>query len=164
MNIDNIEKPTQRHSARALLVTPDSRVLLIQSREPESGQVLWCPPGGGVEVGETLEECLCRELYEETGMSALPPFRHVWNRQATFTWAGERINQQETYYLIHTPWFKPSMVNNPECAETDSFLGFRWWPANSIEDSDELFIPENLGRHLNELLNRNNSDYPIEVG
>ncbi|MEM7348063.1 MAG: NUDIX domain-containing protein [Chloroflexota bacterium] len=157
------EKATHCHSVRALIVTPDNRILLIQSREPDSGQLLWCPPGGGIEAGETLEESLRRELYEETGMRALPPFKHVWNRQATFTWAGEKIIQQETYYLIHTSWFKPSMINNPEKGEIDSFLQFHWWPVNSIKTSDALFIPENLGRHLSELLAEGIADYPIEV-
>ena len=163
-NIENTEKAIQRHSVRALILTPDSRILLIQSREPESGRIQWCPPGGGVEVDETLEESLRRELYEETGMKELPSLKQVWNRQATFTWAGERIIQQETYYLVRTSWFEPSMMNNPEKGETDSFLSFGWWSVNSIETSHELFIPKNLGKHLNELLSENISDYPIEVG
>ena len=162
-NIKNTEKVIHRHSVRALILTPDSRILLIQSREPESGQVLWCTPGGGIETGETREESLRRELYEETGLPVLPPFQHVWNRQATFTWAGEKIIQQETYYLIRTPWFKPSMVNNPEKGETDAFLGFRWWSVNSIEMADALFIPKNLGKHLKELLSEDISNYPIEI-
>ena len=163
-NIERTKKATQRHSVRAIMLTPDNRILLIQSREPESGQIQWCPPGGGIEAGETLEETLRRELFEETGLRELPLFKPVWNRQATFTWAGGRIIQQETYYLIRTSWFKPSMLNNPEKEETDSFLGFRWWSINSIEASDELFIPKNLGKHLNELLNEDISNYPIEVG
>lgn len=162
-SIENIEKATQRHSVRALMLTPDSRILLIQSREPESGRVLWCPPGGGIEAGETPEESLQRELYEETGMQKLPPVKHVWNRQTTFTWAGERILQQETYYLMLTSWFKPSITNNPDQIETDSFVGFRWWPVSSIETSDELFVPRNLGKHLHDLLNEDIANYPIEV-
>lgn len=153
----------QRHSVRALILTPDSHVLLIQSREPESGQALWCSPGGGMEAGETPEESLQRELFEETGIRELPPFKHVWNRRADFTWAGNRIIQQESYYLIRTSWFEPSMMNNPEKTETDSFLGFRWWPVDSIEAADDLFIPRDLGKHLKALLTKDLSNYPIEV-
>lgn len=159
-NIDNAE---QRHSVRALLLTPDHHILLIQSREPESGQRLWCSPGGGMEAGESPEDSLRRELYEETGIRELPPFSHVWNRKAEFTWAGNRIIQQETYYLIRTPWFEPSMVNNPEKTETDSFLGFRWWPVRAIESSDDLFIPNELGKYLKVLLHEDPSNYPVEV-
>lgn len=43
------------------------RVLLTRRRyEPLAGQ--WSLPGGAVEVGETLQEGLARELLEETGL------------------------------------------------------------------------------------------------
>ncbi len=30
---------------------------------------LWAPPGGGLNYGETIEECLTREFKEETGLN-----------------------------------------------------------------------------------------------
>jgi 8-oxo-dGTP pyrophosphatase MutT (NUDIX family) len=42
----------------------DRRVLLIKKRDTG----LWVPPGGHVEHGETFEQALRRELYEETGV------------------------------------------------------------------------------------------------
>ncbi len=52
-----------RHACRAILVK-DGNVLL--SYESKNNKYLI--PGGGVEDGETLEECCQRELLEETGM------------------------------------------------------------------------------------------------
>ena len=50
------------------VVVREGRVLLVQrAREPLKG--LWSLPGGLVEVGETLEEALARELREETALS-----------------------------------------------------------------------------------------------
>ena len=40
------------------------RVLL--TRRADNG--LWCLPGGHVEWGETLEQAVCRETWEETGL------------------------------------------------------------------------------------------------
>ena len=54
---------TLRHACRGILVK-DGKVLLGY----ESNNNKYIIPGGGVENGETLEECCERELLEETGM------------------------------------------------------------------------------------------------
>lgn len=49
------------------VVIAGEKVLLVQrASEPLQGQ--WSLPGGLVELGETLEEALCRELKEETSL------------------------------------------------------------------------------------------------
>ena len=49
------------------VIVDDGKVVLIRRRyEPLKGQ--WSLPGGMVEVGETLEAALAREMLEETGL------------------------------------------------------------------------------------------------
>jgi ADP-ribose pyrophosphatase YjhB (NUDIX family) len=62
------------------VVVADGLVLIVKrAREPLAGQ--WSLPGGGVELGETLEECLARELLEETGLQiAVGPVVEVLDR------------------------------------------------------------------------------------
>ena len=49
------------------VIVDHGRVVLIKRRfEPLAGQ--WSLPGGAVDVGETLVECVVREMLEETGL------------------------------------------------------------------------------------------------
>ena len=49
------------------VIVDQGRVVLIKRRfEPLAGQ--WSLPGGAVDVGETLVECVAREMLEETGL------------------------------------------------------------------------------------------------
>ena len=50
----------------ALVLHGDKVLLVKRANEPCSGY--WSIPGGLVEVGETLEEAVLRELWEETGV------------------------------------------------------------------------------------------------
>jgi 8-oxo-dGTP diphosphatase len=53
------------------VVVRDGRVLLIRrGKEPLYGR--WLVPGGTVELGETLEQALVREMREETGLAVEP--------------------------------------------------------------------------------------------
>jgi 8-oxo-dGTP diphosphatase len=53
------------------VVVGDGRVLLIRRGKPPL-QGRWVVPGGTVELGETLEEALVREMREETGLEVEP--------------------------------------------------------------------------------------------
>jgi mutator protein MutT len=62
------------------VIVQDGKVLLVKRRyAPLKGE--WSLPGGGVEVGETLEECVVREMREETGLDIeVGPVIEVFDR------------------------------------------------------------------------------------
>jgi ADP-ribose pyrophosphatase YjhB (NUDIX family) len=62
------------------VIVHEGRVLLVKRRyEPLAGR--WSLPGGAVEVGETLEACLVREMAEETGLDvSVGPVIEVFDR------------------------------------------------------------------------------------
>ena len=57
-----------RHTRYQGAIVRDHYLLLIKERENATGRVFWFFPGGGMEEGETAEECVRREMKEETGL------------------------------------------------------------------------------------------------
>lgn len=65
------EYPSRPIVGIGALITDGSRIVLVRrGREPGKGQ--WSIPGGLVEVGETLEQAVIREVIEETGLLVEP--------------------------------------------------------------------------------------------
>ncbi len=65
-----MSSPTPRHSVSvaAAVVDDEGRVLAIRRRD--NGQ--WEPPGGVLEIDESIHEGLVREVREETGLTVVP--------------------------------------------------------------------------------------------
>lgn len=57
-------------AALAVVIRGDQVLLVQRANPPDAG--LWGFPGGKIELGETLLDAAARELFEETGVTALP--------------------------------------------------------------------------------------------
>jgi mutator protein MutT len=63
---DRRKYPERPYVGVGAVIVHEGRVVLVKRRyEPLAGQ--WSIPGGAVEIGETLEACVAREMLEETG-------------------------------------------------------------------------------------------------
>lgn len=62
----------ERVGCRAI-VTDSKKILLTHELNTD----VYMSPGGGLEKGETLEECCARELLEETGYKVIPKQKFV---------------------------------------------------------------------------------------
>lgn len=77
------------------IVTKGQKVLIVKRKEKE-GNLLWQFPGGGVEIGETDEVAIIRELKEETGIlakvtSCLGERIHPYTKKEMSYWVCEYI-------------------------------------------------------------------------
>jgi 8-oxo-dGTP diphosphatase len=50
----------------AVIIEEDRVLLIKRGQAPLKGE--WSLPGGALELGETLEDGICREVFEETGL------------------------------------------------------------------------------------------------
>ena len=74
------ERPARPVLGAAAVVMYDGRVVLIRrGKAPSAGE--WSIPGGAVELGESVEAALRREVREETGLDiAVGRFLEVFER------------------------------------------------------------------------------------
>jgi ADP-ribose pyrophosphatase YjhB (NUDIX family) len=74
------ERPARPVLGAAAVVVHDGRVLLIRrGQAPDAGE--WSIPGGAVDLGESVDAALRREVREETGLEiAVGAFLEIYER------------------------------------------------------------------------------------
>lgn len=63
------EMPRHSVSVTGVVIRPEDGKVLVIKRTDDSR---WVPPGGVLELNETPEQCVVREVREETGVEAKP--------------------------------------------------------------------------------------------
>jgi ADP-ribose pyrophosphatase YjhB (NUDIX family) len=107
--------PARPYLAVSAAIFRQGRVLIVRrARPPANG--LYTLPGGGVELGETLEEAVVREVREETGLT-IAPIALAGYRQAI---ARDDVGRVERHFVIlpfAARWVSGEIALNEELAE-----------------------------------------------
>ncbi|HUI15739.1 MAG TPA: NUDIX hydrolase [Xanthobacteraceae bacterium] len=109
--------PTRPYLAVSAAVFRDGRVLIVRrARPPAHG--LYTLPGGGVELGETLEQAVIREIREETALQ-IEPVALVGFRQAIVRDAAGRVERHFVILPFAARFLCGEVALNEELAEAD---------------------------------------------
>jgi 8-oxo-dGTP diphosphatase len=151
-----------RPAARAIVLDPDDRVLLVRFEFPTGSR--WALPGGGIDPGESAIEALRRELHEEVGLADATIGDHVWDRLHIVPFiSGEWDGQREQIYVVRTPSFEPQPVLSWEQMNAEYVFELRWWTLDDLAASTAIFVPTGFAEHLSNLLRDGTPNRPIDV-
>ena len=143
--------PQARRAARVFLVDEDARVLMFRGHDPARPDAgwWWFTPGGGIEDGETIDDCARRECFEETGLVVDEIGSPVYERRTKFSFEGVEYAQQEWFFLVRVAQFAPTTSGWNEI-EQRSMGEHRWWSRSELAATDERFYPERLVELMHE--------------
>ncbi|NBC65528.1 MAG: NUDIX domain-containing protein [Bacteroidetes bacterium] len=144
------------------IIVQDSSILLTKINSPTRPEPIWMPPGGGVELGESLEEAIYREILEETELKV---------EKKQLLWIHEFI--EEPYHAIEF-YFRCEMFggnlrkgSDPELEmDQQMLLDLAFIPLDETADLniEPLFIDEFCKNGANFFTDvRHEINYPFEA-
>ena len=126
----------QKKEVTAAVIRREGRILIAQRAVDDELPLLWEFPGGKLEPGETLEECIRREMQEELGVEIgvtgilTTSLYHFDDKEIHFTVYNAEITHGEPALHVHNDlrWVKPSELKDydfmpPDLLFLDKVIG-----------------------------------------
>lgn len=144
-----------RKSSRAIVLNRTNQIFLFQYSFDylADSDTIWITPGGSLEEGESFEDALKRELFEEMGVQLDKSCLEIYYRNPMYTLkSGEVVQSIEKFFLVYLEDEQFSYINWTE-SEKKRMLEGKWWSIEEIQQSNDVFFTKDIIRILTELSN-----------
>lgn len=133
-------------SAGAMIVNEKGEVFLSKrSQKATNERGCWETPGGAVEFGETLQEAVEREIYEEYGIhieiiKQFPAENHI-------------LPNEKQHWVATTFLARIKTGESPKIMEPDKCDAIGWFPLDCLPEPLSLITQLDIKHHKNEVKN-----------
>lgn len=131
------------------ILTVEHKILLINHSGLTDSNSFWAPPGGGMEYGESAEDCLQREFLEETGLTISVNeflFVHEYLRPP--------LHAIELFFEVTSPTTQSKTGSDPEfTAEHQIIQKSAFWDSDMLKNEPE--------ENLHQVLHRNDEKFKV---
>jgi 8-oxo-dGTP pyrophosphatase MutT (NUDIX family) len=130
---------SNRHTRCQGAILRDHHLLLIKHQSHADVRTYWVLPGGGLEDGETEEQCVCREMKEETNLDVVVG-AHILDEpgppDGVYHWV-------KTYLCDPgegnaSPGYEPEL----EAAANYSIIAIRWFDLRDDKSWDPVLVKD----------------------
>lgn len=141
-----------RPAVRVVCLDGLAQVLLLMWRDPNGGELLWEPPGGGIDSGETPLDAARRELTEETGLDPMAIINRPLLVHRDSQWAGRRFVGPEPFFLARYSQESPALSRaglRPD--EEHNLRQYAWMSRTDLAGLTERVEPPSLAAIIGRL-------------
>ena len=117
-------RPLAATAAMCIIYDETNRTILFEKRTDNG---TWCVPGGALELGETIEEGLAREVKEETNLDFTDPEFFTVKANVHMKYPnGDEVYYTDIVYIIKK--FTGKLEHDSESSE------LKWFPVDDLPD------------------------------
>jgi ADP-ribose pyrophosphatase YjhB (NUDIX family) len=118
------------------LIEQDDKVLLINHRGLNPQNCFWMPPGGGINAGEKVLDCIIREVDEEVNLRVLSCEFYCSNE-----YISNSLHAVELFFESKVADYNAQLGFDPEVSADNQFMiEIKWMSKEAVCKLDESLI------------------------
>lgn len=121
---------TNPRGATVAVIINEYNELLVGIRENEPAKGTLDLVGGFADLDETIEQTMCREILEESGLNVTPDqLRYLFSQPNTYPYSGICVKTIDFFFEVR-------LNGRPQLKGMDDISTLRWIPLSQINISD----------------------------